>query len=257
MFPIFKMIQDWSIISICKKSLLEGCQSKNNNYSPYFWGLHKADKIHRNRSLVSLRHFVDWDRFIHTSSVWKFSPENLWPWNRISREVGNLLSRHQKVISLIKLPTANSEFINLFANICENRAFSFLKAIHQNQNHLENAHCTPFSFSVEEEQCVIGAQSRLRGPTWYCPGAPGSGKDRLKARGLTGSQPGLWGGQCCQTADQRVSGPGGPPTGQLPCGLAAPCPSPREASLQGQCQEAREAKMLPQAHPEHVHIKMP
>lgn len=83
----------------------------------------------------------------------------------LEREVGNSLSRHQKVISLIKLPAANSEFINLFANICENRTFSFLKAIHQNQNHLENAHCTPFSFSAEEEQCVIGAQSRLRGPT--------------------------------------------------------------------------------------------
>lgn len=57
--------------------------------------------------------------------------------------------------------------------------------------------------------------------------------------------------------DQRVSGTGGPPAGQLPCRLAAPRPSPREASLQGQCQESREAKMLPQAHPEHVHIKLP
>ena len=25
-------------------------------------------------------------------------------------------------------------------------------------------HCTPFSFSVEAERCVIGVQSRLRGP---------------------------------------------------------------------------------------------
>lgn len=82
----------------------------------------------------------------------------------LERETGNSLSRHQNVISLIKLATANSEFINLFANICKNRAFSFLKAIHQNQSDLENAHCTPFSFSVEAERCVIGVQSRLRGP---------------------------------------------------------------------------------------------
>ena len=82
----------------------------------------------------------------------------------LEKEIGNSLSRHQNIISLIKLAAANSEFINLFANIYKNRSFSFLKAIHQNQNDLENAHCTPFSFSVEAERCVIGVQSRLRGP---------------------------------------------------------------------------------------------